>query len=143
MAFALHPRLEADTTWLGDLPLCRVLLSKEDIGPWLILVPKVDGITELHHLSEQDQQQFMRESSLIASRLEQFASPDKINIGALGNMVPQLHVHHIARFQTDIAWPGPVWGNTHGIVRHELSQIEAAEKWRAHLDEIADFTVAG
>lgn len=109
MAFALHPRLEADTTWLGDLPLCRVLLSKEDIGPWLILVPKVDGITELHHLSEQDQQQFMRESSLIASRLEQFASPDKINIGALGNMVPQLHVHHIARFQTDIAWPGPVW----------------------------------
>lgn len=143
MAFLLHPRLEADTTWLGDLPLCRVLLSKEDIGPWLILVPKVSGITELHHLSEADQQQFIRESSQVATLLETQASPDKINIGALGNMVPQLHVHHIARFQTDVAWPGPVWGNTHGILRHELAQTEMAEKWRYYLSGVANFTAAG
>ena len=95
---------------LGDLPLCRVLLSKEDIGPWLILVPKVKGIREIHHLSETDQKQFIKESSMVAAILETHSNADKLNIGALGNMVSQLHVHHIARFQTDIAWPGPVWG---------------------------------
>lgn len=143
MPFELHPRLDADTTWLGDLPLCRVLLSKEDIGPWLILVPRIESISEIHHLSDADQQQFIRESSAVSARLEMYASPDKLNIGALGNMVPQLHVHHIARYQTDVAWPDPVWGNTNGIQRHELAQNDAAEKWRSHLSDIEGFTPAG
>ncbi|CZF77582.1 MULTISPECIES: HIT domain-containing protein [Grimontia] len=143
MPFELHPRLDADTTWLGDLPLCRVLLSKEDIGPWLILVPKVEGIREIHHLTESEQQQFIKESSLVAEKLESHSNPDKLNIGALGNMVPQLHVHHIARFQTDIAWPGPVWGNTNGVQRHQLAQVEMAEKWRSLLLDSAGFTPAG
>ncbi|USH03379.1 HIT domain-containing protein [Grimontia kaedaensis] len=143
MPFELHPRLDADTTWLGDFPLCRVLLSKEDIGPWLILVPKVEGIREIHHLTKSDQQQFIQESSLVAEKLEAHSNADKLNIGALGNMVPQLHVHHIARFQTDIAWPGPVWGNTNGAQRHELAQNEMAEKWRSLLGDAAGFTPAG
>lgn len=143
MPFELHPRLDADTTWLGDLPLCRVLLSKEDFGPWLILVPRVEGIREIHHLSEADQLQFIRESSWVATKLEAHTQADKLNIAALGNMVPQLHVHHIARFQTDAAWPGPVWGNTNGVLRHDLAQVEITEKWRALLGEIADFTPAG
>ncbi|WP_407330850.1 HIT domain-containing protein [Enterovibrio sp. 27052020O] len=142
MAFELHPRLESDTTWLGDLPLCRVLLSKEDIGPWFILVPKVVGVTELHHLSEADQQQFMRESSLLAAKLEFLTRPDKLNMGALGNIVSQLHIHYIARFQSDIAWPGPVWGNTAGILRTKEDQESMAFQWRQHLSEISDFSAA-
>ncbi|MDD1783015.1 HIT family protein [Enterovibrio sp. ZSDZ35] len=142
MAFSLHPRLEADTTWLGDLPLCRVLLSKEDIGPWLILVPKVEGITEIHHLSEEDQIQFIKESSALASKLEHFSHPDKINIGALGNMVSQLHIHHIARFQTDVAWPGPIWGNTKGVIREVSLQEETAANWQQHLATIEGFVSA-
>ncbi|MDD1792927.1 HIT domain-containing protein [Enterovibrio makurazakiensis] len=142
MTFELHPRLEADTTWLGDFPLCRILLSKENIGPWIILVPKVDGVTELHHLSDTDQQQFMRESSLLAAKLEFHTNADKLNMGALGNMVPQLHVHHIARFQDDAAWPAPVWGNTQGITRNDESQAAVVEMWKAHLNEIDGFSPA-
>ena len=97
MSFTLHPRLMADTTVLGDLPLSQVLLVKEALGPWLILVPRYDALREIHHLSEQDQQQLMRESSSVAALLEQDYQAEKINIGALGNLVPQLHIHHIAR----------------------------------------------
>ncbi|KXF81447.1 HIT domain-containing protein [Enterovibrio coralii] len=142
MAFTLHPRLEADTTWLGDLPLCRVLLSKEDIGPWLILVPKIEGITEIHHLSDDDQVRFIKESSSLATVLEQKSHPDKINIGALGNMVSQLHIHHIARFQDDVAWPGPIWGNTKGIIREDAQQDDTASQWKAHLSSIDGFVEA-
>ncbi|MGR5146139.1 HIT domain-containing protein [Photobacterium alginatilyticum] len=140
MHFSLHPRLAADTTVLGDLPLCRVLLSKEALGPWLILVPRRDEITEVHHLPEQDQLQLMRESSAVASLLETDYQADKINIGALGNLVPQLHVHHIARFQSDIAWPGPIWGNTDGTQREDGIQIALAEELRDELANIDGFT---
>lgn len=140
MHFSLHPRLAADTTVLGDLPLCRVLLSKEALGPWLILVPRRDEITEIHHLPEQDQLQLMRESSAVARLLETDYQADKINVGALGNLVPQLHVHHIARFQSDIAWPGPIWGNTDGTQREEGIQQALAEELRDELANIDGFT---
>ncbi len=140
MSFTLHPQLTADTTILGDLPLCRVLLVKEALGPWLILVPRYDALREIHHLSEQDQQQLMRESSAIAALLEQDYQAEKINIGALGNLVPQLHIHHIARFKDDIAWPGPVWGNTKGIQRSEAVQLALTEELRQELSNIAGFT---
>ena len=140
MSFTLHPQLTADTTILGDLPLCRVLLVKEALGPWLILVPRYDALREIHHLSEQDQQQLMRESSAIAALLEQDYQADKINIGALGNLVPQLHIHHIARFKDDIAWPGPIWGNTKGIRRSEVVQLALTEELRQELSNIAGFT---
>lgn len=78
--------------------------------PWLILVPQVADIREIFELSSKDQQQFLRESSWVSERLSKHFNADKINIGALGNMVPQLHIHHIARYQNDAAWPGPVWG---------------------------------
>ncbi|OBU14905.1 HIT family hydrolase [Photobacterium aquimaris] len=140
MSFTLHPRLMADTTVLGDLPLSRVLLVKEALGPWLILVPRYDALREIHHLSEQDQQQLMRESSAVAALLEQDYQAEKINIGALGNLVPQLHIHHIARFSNDIAWPGPVWGNTQGIQRSEEVQQALAEELRQELSNIAGFS---
>ncbi|WP_299014669.1 HIT domain-containing protein [uncultured Photobacterium sp.] len=139
MHFTLHPRLAADTTVLGDFPLCRVLLSKEALGPWLILVPRKENLTEIHLLPEEEQFQLMRESSAVATLLEKDYQADKINIGALGNLVPQLHVHHIARFETDIAWPGPIWGNTNGIQRKETVQEALAEELRSELATIDVF----
>ncbi|MCG3864616.1 MULTISPECIES: HIT family protein [unclassified Photobacterium] len=139
MHFTLHPRLESDTTVLGDFPLSRVLLSKEALGPWIILVPRVDELREIHHLPEQDQFQLMRESSAVATLLENDYQAEKINVGALGNLVPQLHLHHIARFSDDIAWPGPIWGNTDGIQRSDELQAALAEELRAELSQIEGF----
>lgn len=108
--FELHPRLAADTLPVGDFPLCRCLLMNDMHYPWLILVPRVAGLREIFELSEAQQQQLIRESSYVSERLSRHFQADKINIGALGNMVPQLHLHHIARYANDAAWPGPVWG---------------------------------
>jgi len=106
----LHPRLAQDCLILGRFPLCYLLLMQDANYPWFILVPDRDGIREIHHLHEQDQQQLLRESMCLSRALEQAFAPDKLNIAALGNVVPQLHVHHIVRYQSDPAWPAPVWG---------------------------------
>ncbi|SEF77887.1 HIT family protein [Vibrio hangzhouensis] len=124
MSFELHPQLAKDTTVLGHFPLCIALLSKDSAVPWVILVPKRENLKELHHLPMQEQQQFLLESQAVSQALEATFQPDKLNLGALGNMVPQLHIHHIARFKDDIAWPGPVWGNTKGEQRSDEEQAE-------------------
>ncbi len=128
MTFALHPQLEQDTSLLGEFPLCRVLLNKDDSVPWIILVPMVDGIRELHQLSTEKQQQLLIESQMISKALEKLFLPDKLNLGTLGNLVPQLHIHHVVRFISDIAWPGPIWGNTAGQYRSEAEQTALVEK---------------
>jgi len=108
--FRLHERLQADTLFIGEFPLSLVLLSKDANYPWVILVPKREGIKEIYQLPEVDQQQLMRESSALAQAMEDQVAPDKLNIATIGNLVPQLHMHHVARFKSDSAWPGPVWG---------------------------------
>jgi diadenosine tetraphosphate (Ap4A) HIT family hydrolase len=108
--FALHPRLAADTVEITRLALCQVRLMNDATYPWVILIPERDGAREIHELSDDEQCQLMRESSLVARCMVELFSPDKLNIAALGNLVPQLHIHHIARFQDDPAWPQPVWG---------------------------------
>ena len=108
--FSLHPQLKADTIAIADLPLCRLLLANDNHYPWTILVPRRDNVRETYELAEQDQLQLMAESNALCQTLVRLCSPDKLNIAALGNMVPQLHIHHIARFKTDEAWPAPVWG---------------------------------
>lgn len=128
MAFALHPQLEQDTSKIGEFPLCTILLNKDDSVPWIILVPKVDGVKELHQLSMDQQHQFLIESQIISKMLEALFLPDKLNLGALGNMVPQLHIHHVARFISDIAWPGPIWGNTAGRYRTNDEQSVLVKK---------------
>ncbi len=133
MTFALHPQLENDTTHLGDFPLCKVLLNKDDSVPWIILVPKVVNLREIHHLPMEKQQQLLVESQCISKMLETLFMPDKLNLGALGNIVPQLHVHHIARFISDIAWPAPIWGNAAGRFRSEAAQSELVDKITAEL----------
>ena len=106
----LHPQLEKDCFVVGSFPLCAVLLMNDSTLPWFILVPRREGITEIHQLSEADQQQLMRESSQLAACIETEFKADKINIAALGNMVPKLHIHHIVRYKSDPAWPAPIWG---------------------------------
>jgi len=117
----LHPQLEHDCFIIGRLPLSALLLMNDCRYPWFILVPQREAIGEIHQLSETDQQQLMRESSKLATTIEQIFHADKINIAALGNMVPQLHIHHIVRYKTDPAWPQPVWG------KHPARPYEAAQ----------------
>ena len=109
--FALDPTLAADTVPVAKLPLCRVLLMRDQRFPWLILVPEREAMKELHDLSHADQRQLMNEVARASRVLERLFRPDKINVGALGNVVEQLHVHVVARKKDDPAWPGPVWGH--------------------------------
>ena len=109
-SFTLHPRLKEDTSLVGDFPLCQLLLMNDAHYPWFILVPRRASIREIFELSQHDQRQLLAESSHLAEVLAKVCDADKINIAALGNMVPQLHIHHIARYQSDPAWPNPVWG---------------------------------
>lgn len=110
LEFELHPRLAADCVVLGDFPLSRLLLMNDSHYPWFILVPRRAEVTEIYHLSRADQQQLMRESAALAETLADVFSARKMNVAALGNLVPQLHLHHVVRYEDDIAWPGPVWG---------------------------------
>ena len=108
--FELDPRLAADTHCIGDLPLCRLLLMLDRQYPWTILVPRRAGLREIYQMDESDQQQFWRESAQLSRVIMDLFGGDKLNVGALGNMVPQLHIHHIVRYAADPAWPAPVWG---------------------------------
>jgi diadenosine tetraphosphate (Ap4A) HIT family hydrolase len=108
----LHPQLAKDCLELGRLDLCRLLLMNDANYPWFILVPDVPDVTEIFQLFQSDQEQLMRESSLVARMLVETFAADKVNIGALGNVVSQLHIHHIARYKNDPAWPAPVWGKS-------------------------------
>jgi diadenosine tetraphosphate (Ap4A) HIT family hydrolase len=108
--FTLHPQLAADTFNLGHFPLSLLLLMNDSNYPWFILVPQRDQIRELHELDDADRIQLLNESTLLSRALTQILTPDKLNIAALGNQVPQLHVHHIVRYTRDPTWPAPVWG---------------------------------
>jgi diadenosine tetraphosphate (Ap4A) HIT family hydrolase len=108
--FALHPQIEADSLFLRDLPLSQLRLQNQSAVPWLILVPRRADVQELHLLSAEDRQQAMDEITLASRALSALFAPDKINVGALGNVVPQLHIHVLGRFKSDPAWPAPVWG---------------------------------
>lgn len=110
MTFAIDPRLEAETRLVGDLSLSRLLLMDDARFPWLILVPRIAGARELLDLDEADRGMLLGEISLVSRTLETLFKPDTLNIASLGNVVPQLHVHLLARYQTDAAWPQPVWG---------------------------------
>lgn len=112
--FELDERLQRDTVAVGDFTLCRLLIHRDARFPWFILVPRRESVFEIYQLSEEDRIQMLRESCLLAETLVDVFSPDKINIATLGNQVPQLHQHHIARFTTDAAWPNPVWGTPSG-----------------------------
>lgn len=110
-SFDLDPRLAGDTVVVGDLPLCRVLLMRDARFAWLVLVPRQAGLIEVADLSDADRATLWREVDVAGAALRAVAPCDKLNIGALGNIVRQLHVHVVARTEHDAAWPGPVWGS--------------------------------
>lgn len=109
--FALDPRLEADTLPLADLPLCRAVLMNDARYPWVILIPRVPAISEVFELSLPDQAQLWHEASVLGAAMKETFQGEKLNIATLGNIVRQLHVHLVVRYQDDASWPAPVWGN--------------------------------
>lgn len=110
VSFILHPRLEADTIPVKQLGLSRLLLMNESNWPWLILVPERNDIREIHQLDTTEHLVLIEEIAYVSETMENLFAPTKINVAALGNLVPQLHIHIIARFENDAAWPRPVWG---------------------------------
>jgi len=127
-AWTLHPQLARDTVSIGDLPLSRVLIINDANYPWLLLVPRRAEIVELTDLDDVAQAQLMTEINRVARALRTVTGCDKLNIAALGNVVPQLHVHIIARFRHDAAWPKPVWGvaPARAYERDALARLAAA-----------------
>ena len=124
LEFELHPQLAADCIVLGDFPVSRLLLLNDSNYPWFVLVPRRAGATEIYHLSDEEQCILIKESSFLASNLADIFAAKKMNVASLGNMVPQLHIHHIVRYEKDSAWPAPVWGKV-PVVRYSEREIEA------------------
>ena len=121
--FALHPRLAADTALVCDWPLSRILLMNERRFPWLILVPRQAGLTELFDLDQKARTQIIAEIANVSQRLKSWAKADKINVAALGNQVPQLHVHVIARKIGDPALPNPPW-NAGNAIPYDKAELQ-------------------
>lgn len=110
MKFQLHSQLEQDCIFVGRFELCQLLMLNDRQYPWFILVPEIADLTELYQLNPSQRSLLMEESCCLAENLARIFQADKMNIANIGNMVSQLHIHHIVRYKTDIAWPAPVWG---------------------------------
>ncbi|MEQ1484843.1 MAG: HIT family protein [Methyloglobulus sp.] len=134
MTFNLHPQLERDCITVGRLTLCRLLLMNDKQFPWFILVPEIEGITEIFQLDRQQRGLLIEESSFLAEQLNTLYKADKINIAAIGNLVPQLHVHHVVRYRSDKAWPAPVWGKFAAIPYSEQELADTATIMTGALD---------
>jgi len=123
MGFTLHPRLEADTVSIGRFPSTLVLLHQDARYPWVILVPELEGIREIHDLPHEVRHALLDHSCGVAEAMQRHFAADKMNVAALGNMVPQLHLHHVARFEGDDAWPGAIWG-AHPALEYSSEALE-------------------
>lgn len=135
--FALDPRLAADTRPVLDLPLSSLLMMRDGNHPWLILVPRRAGAVEILDLEPADRARLWAEIEAVAEALRAETACDKLNVAALGNVVAQLHVHVIARFRTDPAWPSPVWGKVPAIPLDEARAEALAAGLRARLAAVA------
>jgi diadenosine tetraphosphate (Ap4A) HIT family hydrolase len=131
--FTLHPQLAKDTLALGDLPLSLVLLINDRTYPWLLLVPRRRNVSEITDLGSVERAHLMSEITQVADALKAETRCDKLNIAALGNVVPQLHVHIIARFQSDAVWPRPVWGQTPPAPYDEADRAEVVSRLRRRI----------
>ncbi len=138
--FTLHPQLAADCLVLGRFPLCQLLLVNDSHYPWFILVPERDGLREIFELDAADRQRLLDESCRLSEFLMREFDGEKLNLAALGNQVPQLHLHHIVRYRTDPAWPGPIWGR---VPARAYTEVELAHmKARVEQASLADFEPA-
>lgn len=137
----LHPQLEQDCLRVGRFPLCHLLLMQDANYPWFILVPDRAAVTEIHQLNEDDRAQLLRESCALSRVLATQFRADKLNIAALGNVVPQLHVHHVVRYRGDAAWPAPVWGQVPPRSYTPEALAAVLDKLRAGAPEGLEFIV--
>ncbi len=128
--FTLHSQILQDTLEIGDLPLSHLRLMNDATYPWLLLLPRRSDASELIDLDEADRRQLMDEITLASRVLKEHTGCDKLNVAALGNAVPQLHVHVVARFRTDAAWPKPVWGQVPAVAYELTSAIELISQLR-------------
>ncbi|AXA66155.1 HIT domain-containing protein [Pseudomonas oryzihabitans] len=135
--FQIDPRLAGDSLEVASLTLCQVLLLNDCRYDWLVLVPRRESVTEVLDLSPQDQAQLWREVTLVAQVLRSAHPDGKLNIGALGNVVRQLHLHVLLRQEGDPAWPGPVWGHSPREPHTAEAGRAAMERWRALLAQEA------
>lgn len=136
MAFQLHPQLQQDCIRLGRLELCRLLLMNDSQYPWFILVPEIGDIREIYQLSPTHRSLLQEESCQIAERLARLFNADKMNVAAIGNLVPQLHIHHIVRYRSDKAWPAPVWGKFDAVPYTEHQLEELLPKIKSTFDDL-------
>jgi diadenosine tetraphosphate (Ap4A) HIT family hydrolase len=131
--FALDPRLAADSVFIADGPLSQVRLMDDTRFPWLVLVPRVNGVSEWLELDGGQQRLLLAEINQAGQLIRTQPGVQKLNIGALGNIVRQLHIHLVGRHDSDAAWPGPVWGSG-SAVHHEPAALQAAvDAWRQRL----------
>lgn len=131
--FQLDQQLAGDCIVVGDFPLSRLLLMNDSTYPWFILVPRVNGIEEIYQLDEEQQLRLVRESSLLSRELQCVFAADKMNVAALGNIVKQLHIHHVVRYSGDPAWPAPVWGKLPAKAYQQTEVDEIIERLRSVL----------
>jgi len=134
--FELHPKLAADTHHLGTFGLCEVLLMNDSTWPWVILVPTVPDIREIYELSKIQQIRLLESSAILSKGMMGLFRGDKMNVAALGNMVPQLHLHHIVRHESDPAWPAPVWGKQAPVPYTEEELKKVQEKLQPLLEKL-------
>lgn len=126
--FELAPEFERDSLWIADWPLCQLRLQNDANYPWFILIPRRVAMVEIIDLTEVDRAQLWHESAYLSEFLRANFQAKKLNIAALGNVVPQLHMHHIVRYETDIAWPAPVWGKTAACPYSETALLQLKQK---------------
>ena len=136
----IHPQLLNDCQVLGRFKLCHLLLMLNANYPWFILVPDRENISELYQLTNTDQEQLIKESSLLGKSLMDIFNGDKMNIAALGNIIPQCHIHHVVRYRTDLAWPAPIWGK-YLVKPYTKEEIESVIEKLKELD-LACFKLA-
>lgn len=138
MPFTLHPDLKRDGIAIGQFPLCQVLLINDSNYPWFVLVPQIDNLRDCIDMTEEQHQTFLTESREFSAGIMQAFNGEKLNVAALGNVTPQLHVHHIVRYADDPAWPAPIWGKLPMQPYTEQGVTTAREKIAAaKIDQLA------
>jgi diadenosine tetraphosphate (Ap4A) HIT family hydrolase len=138
MNFKLDPRLEFDSSFVAEIGLSQVRLSHDSRYPWLILIPQINDLSELDDLSFEQQIDVLKASNILSSVLKGSYAAHKLNIAGLGNMVKQLHLHHVARFEYDDAWPNPIWGIGEAIPYSEADKEEQIDKLRSAIYSASD-----
>ncbi|AEF54686.1 HIT domain-containing protein [Marinomonas posidonica] len=133
--FQLDPVLRRDSILVGSLSLCELRLINDAQFPWFILVPRRNNITEIYQLLDEDRQQLMAESCLLAETLHDAFTATKLNVAALGNQVSQLHLHHVVRYDTDACWPGPIWGKFAAVPYTDKKLAEILQKVQVLLSD--------